>query len=54
MPNISDNSNHNNSIPKYVTIRENRTKYRRFLYAGANKVKNKLRYQFYGLGKAKF
>ena len=45
-PSNSDNSNHNNLIPKNVTIRENLTKYRRFLYAEANKVKNKLRYQF--------
>ena len=45
-PSNSDNSNHNNLIPKNVTIRENLTKYRKFLYAEANKVKNKLRYQF--------
>ena len=46
LPNISDNSNSNNLIPKNVTIRENLIKYKRFLYAEANKVKNKLRYQF--------
>ena len=42
LPKTSDSSNHNNLIPKNVTNRENLTKYRRFLYAEANKVKNKL------------
>ena len=54
LPNTSDNSKHNNLIPKNVTIREKLTKYRRFLYAEANKVKNKLLFSFYGLGEAKF
>ena len=45
-PSNSNNSNHNNLIPKNVTFRKNLTKYRRFLYGEANKVKNKLRYQF--------
>ena len=42
LPKTSDSSNHNNLILKNVTNRENLTKYRRFLYAEANKVKNKL------------
>ena len=54
LPNTSDNSNHNNLIPKSVTIRENTSNTEGFFTLKLTRLRTNSVISFYELGKAKF